>query len=97
MYSRDSLPSPVRLSLEEPGFGVVRNIARSLNIKINAVPVDDEGLVVSALNDCPDKIKVVYITPNHQDPTGAKMSPARRRGAACLGTQTQCLDSRRRL
>ncbi len=66
------------IAVEEPGFGVVRNIARSLNIKINAVPVDDEGLVVSALNDCPDKIKVVYITPNHQDPTGAIMSPARR-------------------
>jgi len=66
------------IAVEEPGFGVVRNIARSLNLKINAIPLDSEGLIVSALDQCPDKIKAVYITPNHQDPTGAIMSLKRR-------------------
>ena len=39
------------------------------------VAVDDEGLVVERL---PHEARLVYVTPSHQAPTGAVMSPRRR-------------------
>jgi GntR family transcriptional regulator/MocR family aminotransferase len=54
---------PARLAFAAAGAAVV------------GVAVDDEGLVVEAL---PDNAEVVYVTPSHQFPLGAPLSPRRR-------------------
>lgn len=46
-------------------------------MRVVGVPVDAEGLVVSAI---PDETRLVYVTPSHQFPLGMSMSLARRRG-----------------
>jgi GntR family transcriptional regulator/MocR family aminotransferase len=48
------------------------------DVRILGVPVDKEGLVVEVLYNSDERIKLVYVTPSHQDPTGAVMSVARR-------------------
>ncbi|TVT60871.1 PLP-dependent aminotransferase family protein [Amycolatopsis rhizosphaerae] len=63
------------VAVEEPGYPAARLLFRSLGARVAGVPVDDEGLVVSAL---PDSVRLVYVTPSHQFPLGMPMSPARR-------------------
>jgi GntR family transcriptional regulator/MocR family aminotransferase len=48
---------------------------RSLGARVAGVPVDGEGIDVSAL---PNAARLVYVTPSHQFPLGTPMSPARR-------------------
>jgi GntR family transcriptional regulator/MocR family aminotransferase len=67
------------VAVEDPGYGAVKNIAKSLGIKLLPVPIDDQGLSVSALKQHKGQVKMVYVTPSHHDPTGIIMSPARRK------------------
>ena len=66
------------IAIEEPGFGGIKNIASVQNLKVVPIPVDDQGIVVEKLAKRKEKIKLVYITPSHQEPTGAVLSLARR-------------------
>ncbi|RJS25945.1 PLP-dependent aminotransferase family protein [Corallococcus sp. H22C18031201] len=63
------------IALEEPGYSPARFLFQSMGARIIPVPVDAEGLVVSAL---PDSARLVYVTPSHQFPLGMALSPARR-------------------
>ncbi|MGW3497934.1 MocR-like pyridoxine biosynthesis transcription factor PdxR [Streptomyces sp. NPDC001020] len=63
------------VAVEEPGYPAARLLFRSQGARVVTVPVDDEGLVVSAL---PATARLVYVTPSHQFPLGLRMSPARR-------------------
>ncbi|GAB2444148.1 MocR-like pyridoxine biosynthesis transcription factor PdxR [Streptosporangium sandarakinum] len=63
------------VAVEEPGYPPARALLRSLGARVTGVPVDAEGLVVSAL---PDAARLVYVTPSHQFPLGTPMSLARR-------------------
>jgi GntR family transcriptional regulator / MocR family aminotransferase len=63
------------VAVEEPGYPPVRMLFRSLGARIASVPVDDEGLIVSAI---PRAARVVYVTPSHQFPLGTAMSLQRR-------------------
>lgn len=45
-------------------------------MEIVPVPVDAEGIVVDAI---PADVRLVYVTPSHQSPTGSTMSLPRRR------------------
>jgi len=65
-----------RVAVEEPGYPPARLLFQSLGARVVPVPVDAEGLDVSAL---PDDARLVYVTPSHQFPLGIVMSPARRR------------------
>jgi GntR family transcriptional regulator/MocR family aminotransferase len=64
------------VAVEEPGYPPARLLFRSQGATVVGVPVDAEGLLVSAL---PDAARLVYTTPSHQFPMGVPMSPARRR------------------
>lgn len=64
-----------RVAVEEPGYPPARELFRSLGAQVVGVPVDGEGLVVSAL---PADARLVYVTPSHQYPLGTPMSLARR-------------------
>ncbi|WP_405804000.1 PLP-dependent aminotransferase family protein [Streptomyces sp. NBC_01187] len=63
------------VAVEDPGYPAARQLFRSLGARVIGVPVDDEGLLVSAL---PATARLVYVTPSHQFPMGMPMSPARR-------------------
>ncbi|WNG49660.1 PLP-dependent aminotransferase family protein [Archangium minus] len=63
------------VAVEEPGYPPARLLFQSLGARVVGVPVDAEGLDVSAL---PHDARLVYVTPSHQFPLGVAMSPSRR-------------------
>jgi GntR family transcriptional regulator/MocR family aminotransferase len=63
------------VAVEEPGYPPARAVFRSHGARVVPVPVDDEGLVVSAI---PAAARLVYVTPSHQFPLGTVMSLQRR-------------------
>jgi GntR family transcriptional regulator/MocR family aminotransferase len=66
------------VAMEEPGyFGARRSFAVS-GAKIIPVPVDEEGISVPFLRQLDTPPKLLFVTPSHQDPTGAMLSLRRR-------------------
>ena len=64
------------VAIENPGFGALGRRFRDVGIVVERIPVDDRGLVVQQLG-ATDATAVV-VTPAHQFPTGAGMTPDRR-------------------
>jgi GntR family transcriptional regulator/MocR family aminotransferase len=64
-----------RVAIEEPGYPRARQAFEALGARIVPVPVDGEGIRVQ---DLPDDVRLVYVTPSHQFPLGVPMSLARR-------------------
>jgi GntR family transcriptional regulator/MocR family aminotransferase len=67
-------------ALEDPGYAGAALTLRAHGMTVRPVPVDDDGLDVSALPspDDPAAPRLVYVTPSHQFPTGATLSLPRR-------------------
>lgn len=63
------------IAVEDPGYQPPRYLFQSLGLRVVAVPVDREGLVVDAL---PKGARAVYVTPSHQYPLGVAMTLPRR-------------------
>ncbi|MFT3814475.1 MAG: PLP-dependent aminotransferase family protein [Acidovorax sp.] len=63
--------------VEDPGYVWARRIVEAHGAKPVSVPVDEDGLVVSALEPWP-QAKLVYVTPAHQAPLGVTMAVSRR-------------------
>jgi GntR family transcriptional regulator/MocR family aminotransferase len=80
-------PGETRVAIENPGYPPTRAAFIAAGAKLAPVPVDDEGLRVDRL---PDDVRVICVTPSHQAPTGAMMSPARR---AALLARARALDA----
>lgn len=66
------------VALEEPGYPAVRRLVQSHRANLLPVPVDGDGLCVDALPEGQDAPLLVYCTPSHQYPTGARMPVSRR-------------------
>lgn len=64
-----------RVAMEDPGYPDARSIFRLAGADIVATPVDENGLVTSAV---PDDAKFVFVTPSHHCPTMVPLSPERR-------------------
>lgn len=64
------------IALEDPGWHVHQLIAEQAGLQVLPIPVDAEGLCVGELTRT--DADVVVVTPAHQFPTGAVLSPARR-------------------
>ncbi len=64
------------IALEDPGWHVHRLIAEQAGLEVIPVPVDAHGLRVDEL--ARTDAAVVLVTPAHQFPTGAVLSPRRR-------------------
>jgi GntR family transcriptional regulator/MocR family aminotransferase len=69
------------VAFEDPGYGSARSdetvrAAVAMGLRVEYVPVDAEGLVVSAL--AASGAQAVVVTPAHQSPTGVVLSAARR-------------------
>ena len=67
-----------RVAIEEPGYFGAHRAFRAAGAKLVPVPVDAEGLNVTALQRRGGETKAVYVTPSHQYPLGMTMSAARR-------------------
>jgi len=67
------------IAMEEPGYGGVRDVAAYLGFDILPVPLDAEGISVDYIKRCGRQIKLVYVTPSHQEPTGLTMTLSRRK------------------
>jgi GntR family transcriptional regulator/MocR family aminotransferase len=64
--------------VEEPGYFGARHVLNLAGARLVPVPVDDEGLDVSAgIAQCP-RPRAVFVTPSHQFPLGTTMSASRR-------------------
>ena len=67
------------IAMEEPGFGGVREVASYLGLQVLPLELDESGLSVDALQNSRQQVKAVYVTANHQEPTGITMTLARRK------------------
>jgi len=74
------------VAIEDPGFGALRRRFQEVGIGTECVPLDDRGLVVERLKRT--SASVVVVTPAHQFPTGAGMTPDRR--GALLAWAARC-------
>ncbi|MBE9214744.1 PLP-dependent aminotransferase family protein [Plectonema cf. radiosum LEGE 06105] len=67
------------VAIENPGYLSAKIIFETQNARILPISVDNYGLVVQELvNYTPQNIRLVYITPSHQFPTGAILPLQRR-------------------
>ncbi len=64
--------------VEEPGYSLERTVLIAAGCRLIPVPVDSEGLNVSAGLELYHKARAVFVTPSHQYPLGSTMSASRR-------------------
>lgn len=67
-----------------PGYPSARAAFAAAGAEVRAVPVDREGLIVDCL---PRDAAVICVTPSHQVPLGAPLSPRRREALLAFATQ----------
>lgn len=65
------------VALENPGYIGAKKVFEVQGAALTAVPVDASGLVVSQI-PASANVKLVYVTPSHQFPTGVVLSLPRR-------------------
>jgi GntR family transcriptional regulator/MocR family aminotransferase len=75
LVARILLASGDRVAVEDPGYPPPTWLLRRSGMVVRGVPIDEEGLVVSAI---PAGSRMVYVTSSHQYPLGVTMSLARR-------------------
>ncbi|MDR3613186.1 MAG: PLP-dependent aminotransferase family protein [Candidatus Obscuribacterales bacterium] len=76
--------------VEDPCTVNARNIFLAKGARIIAVPVDENGLDVDALNElvpAQTRVKLIYVTPTFQDPSGVCMSMGRRQKLIAFARQ----------
>ncbi len=64
--------------VEEPGYWLVHHVLRAAGCRAIPVPVDSEGLDVSAGMKLHRNARAAYVSPSHQYPLGVTMSATRR-------------------
>jgi GntR family transcriptional regulator / MocR family aminotransferase len=64
--------------MESPGNPQALAILRGADLRVVSVPVDAQGVCISADAPFPGKLRLAYVTPAHQYPTGVVMSVERR-------------------
>jgi len=66
------------IAVENPGFGGIKNIAAYRGLEVVPIDIDREGLIVQDLDRLERTPKLIYVTPNSQDPSGIQMTLSRR-------------------
>ncbi len=64
--------------IEDPTYPALHSALRAARAAIVPVPVDANGIVVSAGIAASPEARAVYVTPSHQSPSGVVLSMARR-------------------
>ncbi|WP_035857421.1 PLP-dependent aminotransferase family protein [Cryptosporangium arvum] len=65
--------------VEEPTYDLALRLLRTVGANLVGVPVDEHGIRVDRLAEVLPGSKLLYVTPNFQNPTGATLSAPRRR------------------
>ncbi|WP_222842185.1 PLP-dependent aminotransferase family protein [Endozoicomonas montiporae] len=65
-------------AMENPGYTGARRALHATGAHVTALPVDEHGVMVSALEQLDPPPKLVYVTPAHHYPLGSVMSLQRR-------------------
>jgi DNA-binding transcriptional MocR family regulator len=70
-----------RIAVEDPGYSSVFDVARALNLRLVPIPIDEFGVVPSALEEGLQRHrpKAIVLTPRAHNPTGAAWDERRRR------------------
>ena len=63
--------------VEDPGYWGIRSVLKINGLRVEPVPVDDEGLAPEAQHQNRPP-KLIFVTPSHQYPLGSVMSMRRR-------------------
>ena len=66
------------MAVENPGSPGVRLTFTAHGARMIPIAVDEHGIVVSALRERKEAIRLLYLTPSYQDPTGVPLSEPRR-------------------
>ena len=77
-----------RVGVEEPGYPAARSVFAAHGLRVVPCPVDSGGLRMDAL---PGGLRLVYATPAHQYPLGARLSVPRRRALTAWARDTGAL------
>jgi GntR family transcriptional regulator/MocR family aminotransferase len=67
-----------RVVLEDPHYFPARSVSRAAGATVEFVDVDDQGMKLSDLAAKKGPIRLVFVTPSHQFPTGGLMPLGRR-------------------
>jgi GntR family transcriptional regulator / MocR family aminotransferase len=78
LIHRATLRAGDQLWLEEPGYATARRVFAMGGVRVKNIPVDHEGLMVSAGRRLAPKARAAFVTPARQYPTGVTMPLARR-------------------
>jgi GntR family transcriptional regulator/MocR family aminotransferase len=64
--------------VEEPGYNAAKNVIMAAGLKTIPIPVDAEGLHIALGKSHFSDVRLAYVTPSHQWPTGVSLSAVRR-------------------
>ncbi len=76
LIARVLLEDGDEVALEEPHYFTARTILQVHGARLVGIPVDRDGMQVERMPD--PAVKLTYVTPSHQFPTGAVLSHERR-------------------
>ena len=74
------------VSVEDPGFPVAWSAMRYRNMKVEPIPIDNQGLCVEKISP---KSNMIFTTPSHQFPSGVLMTANRRQELIQFARQHQ--------
>jgi GntR family transcriptional regulator/MocR family aminotransferase len=74
--------------LEEPCYPGIRQVVTGLGARIHSIEVDSGGLRTQDLNSIKGPVRLIYVTPSHQYPTGTVMSLQRRLALIAFAKRT---------
>ncbi|MCE5169927.1 PLP-dependent aminotransferase family protein [Paenibacillus profundus] len=68
------------IAIEDPSYCYSLPIFRSAGLKVFGLPVDDHGVIPEAIADLDRKhrLKMIFVNPNHHNPTGTVLEHSRR-------------------
>lgn len=75
---------------EEPSFIGALNAFRATGARLVGVPLEDDGIAIDALGKALDdnpRVKLIYLIPNFQNPTGVTMSLEKRKAVYALAKE----------
>ncbi|NVK57037.1 MAG: PLP-dependent aminotransferase family protein [Alteromonadaceae bacterium] len=73
-----------RIAMESPGYPMAKYLFEAAGAHVIDVPIDKHGICVDQI---PQNIDCVYVTPSHQFPMGMPLSLERRAALLCLAKE----------
>ncbi|KAA9001960.1 PLP-dependent aminotransferase family protein [Affinibrenneria salicis] len=76
--------------IEDPCYWGMRNVLTINGLRVEPIPVDDQGMNPPELENGRPSPRLICVTPSHQYPLGAVMSLSRRQRLVTLAQQHNC-------